>query len=142
MMIRSVLMAATFFPFFVTDVLAQQPEVKHVPMKPTSAASGQEMFTNYCAACHGKDGKGDGPAATALKVPPADLSTLSKRNDGKFPHDHVSATLRGEASLPAHGSKEMPVWGPLFWQMSHGHAAEVQQRITNVTKYIETLQAK
>ncbi len=54
----------------------------------------------------------------------------------------VASTIRGEADLPAHGSKEMPVWGSLFWSMSHGHEGEVQQRVANLTEYIESLQAK
>ena len=117
-------------------------QIKHVPVKQTSAASGQEMYVNYCAVCHGKDGKGNGPATPALKVPPSDLTTLAQKNGGKYPGLHVSSVIRGEADLPAHGSKEMPVWGPLFWRMSQGHEGEVQQRVTNLNQYIETLQAK
>src|ERR1700683_3725370 len=64
--------------------------VKHVPITKTSSTSGSEMFINYCAVCHGKSGNGDGPAASALKVPPADLTTLAKRNGGKFDSAHVS----------------------------------------------------
>jgi mono/diheme cytochrome c family protein len=116
--------------------------VKHVPIKPTSAASGQDMYTNYCAVCHGKDGKGGGPAADALKVPPADLTTLSQKNGGKYPSLHVTSVIRGEGNLPAHGSKDMPVWGPLFWHLSQGHEGEVQQRVANLNHYIESLQAK
>jgi hypothetical protein len=92
--------------------------------------------------CHGKDGKGGGPAATALKVPPNDLTKLSANAGGKYPALHVSSVIRGEADLPAHGSKDMPVWGPLFWRMSQGHEAEVQQRIANLNGYIESLQGK
>jgi mono/diheme cytochrome c family protein len=120
----------------------QDKTIKHVPIKPTSAASGQEMYTNYCAVCHGKDGKGGGPAADALKTPPTDLTTLSQKNGGKYPVLHVSGVIRGEVDLPAHGSKDMPVWGPLFWHMSQGHEGEVQQRIANLNHYIESLQAK
>jgi mono/diheme cytochrome c family protein len=116
--------------------------VKHVPIKPTSAASGQEMYTNYCAVCHGKDGKGGGPAADALKTPPTDLTTLSKKNGGKYPALHVTSVIRGEGNLPAHGSKDMPVWGPLFWHLSQGHEGEVQQRVSNLDHYIESLQVK
>jgi len=123
-------------------VWAQGTTVKHVPAKPTSAASGKEMFNSYCAVCHGTDGKGGGPAASALKTPPADLTQLSQKNGGKFPALHVGAVLRGEATVPAHGSKEMPVWGPVFWHMSQGHPSEVQQRVTNLSKFIESLQAK
>jgi mono/diheme cytochrome c family protein len=116
--------------------------IKHVPMKATSPVSGKEMYTSYCAVCHGTDGKGGGPAASALKVPPTDLTVLSKNNGGKYPALKVTAAIRGEGSLPAHGSKDMPVWGSLFFNLSGGHQGEVQQRVTNLTKYIETLQAK
>jgi mono/diheme cytochrome c family protein len=126
------------------DQAQPQPEkvIKHVAAKATSPVSGKEMYTTYCAVCHGTDGKGAGPAASALKVPPTDLSALSKNNGGKYPGLKVDASIRGESSLPAHGSKDMPVWGHLFWSMSSGHEGEVQQRVTNLTKYIQSLQAK
>ena len=116
--------------------------VKHVPIKATSAASGEDMYNTYCAVCHGKDGKGQGPAAEALKVPPPDLTLLSKNNKGSYPSLKVSAIIRGEQTLPAHGSKDMPVWGALFWKMSQGHESEVQQRIANLNKYVEGMQQK
>jgi mono/diheme cytochrome c family protein len=116
--------------------------IQHVTVKPTSPASGREMYTSYCAVCHGTDGKGGGPAASALKTPPADLTMLSKNNGGKFPAMKVSSILRGTSDLPAHGSKEMPVWGPLFRSISGGRESEVQQRVANLTQYVESLQAK
>ncbi|MFZ0799326.1 MAG: c-type cytochrome [Terriglobales bacterium] len=116
--------------------------IKHVPIKTTSPISGKEMYTAYCAVCHGTDGKGGGPAASALKVAPTDLTSLSKNNGGKYPFLKVESAIHGESALPAHGSKEMPVWGPLFSTVSGGHEAEVQQRVVNLTQYIETLQAK
>ena len=116
--------------------------IQHVSIRPTPASSGKEMYTSYCAVCHGTDGKGGGPAASALKTPPADLTTLSKNNGGKFPAMKVTSILRGTSDLTAHGSKEMPVWGPLFSEMSHGHEAEVQQRVSNLTHYVESLQEK
>jgi len=119
-----------------------QKVIQHAPIQATSPASGKEMYTTYCAVCHGTDGKGGGPAASALKTPPTDLTTLSKNNGGKFPAMKVTSAIRGDSALPAHGSKEMPVWGSLFWTMSHGHEGEVQQRVANLTHYIETLQAK
>jgi mono/diheme cytochrome c family protein len=116
--------------------------IKHVTVTQTSPASGKEMYTAYCATCHGTDGKGNGPAANALKNPPANLTTLSSSNGGKFPSLKISEAIRGDSTISAHGSKEMPVWGSLFWSMSHGHDTEVQQRIANLTDYIESLQAK
>jgi cytochrome c len=126
------------------DQTQGQPEkaIKHVPIKSTSPVSGKDMYTAYCAVCHGTDGKGGGPAASALKIPPTDLTLLSKNNGGKYPALKVAASIRGESALPAHGSKDMPVWGALFWSMSGGHESEVQQRTANLTQYIESLQAK
>jgi len=120
----------------------QPKEVKHAPAATTSAASGQEMFMSYCATCHGKDAKGDGPAADALKVAPADLTALAKTNNGKYPSMRVTTVLNGQANLAAHGNKEMPVWGPVFFRMSQGHESEVMQRIANLNHYIESLQVK
>jgi len=133
------------FALFAMSVSAQtqpQPTIKHVPVTATSPSSGPEMFKTYCAVCHGADGKGNGPAAAALKVAPSDLTTLSKNNGGKFPDMKVVATIRGQSNLTAHGTQEMPVWGSLFWGMSRGHEGEVQQRVANLTKYIESLQQK
>jgi mono/diheme cytochrome c family protein len=123
---------------------AQEPKttVKHEAAPMTSPASGKEMFVSYCASCHGKDAKGDGPAANALKQLPADLTTLTKRNGGRYPSDKVTTILRGQAKLMAHGDQEMPVWGPVFWRMSQGREEQVQMRIANLNRYLESLQEK
>jgi len=128
--------------------VAQQPSsqssttLKHVAIPDTPANSGKDMFNSYCAVCHGKDAKGNGPAASALKSAPADLTALAQKNGGKYPSAHVSAVIRGEATLPSHGTQDMPVWGPLFSSISGGHDALVQQRVANLVNYIETIQAK
>jgi mono/diheme cytochrome c family protein len=118
------------------------PTVKHVPITNAPSNSGKEMFNSYCAVCHGKDGKGNGPAASAMKTPPTDLTLLAKNNGGKYPSSHVAAVIKGQATTPSHGSQDMPVWGPLFSSISQGHEGQVQQRITNLVTYIEGLQAK
>jgi len=120
---------------------AQTKQVKKGPLKMTSAASGGEMFDSYCAPCHGKSAKGDGPAASALKVPPANLTELAKKNNGKFPADHIAADLRNGVSA-AHGSTEMPVWGPLFSKVSNNDESIVQMRISNLIRYLDSLQVK
>jgi mono/diheme cytochrome c family protein len=131
-----------------TFVVAQEtpahtaPMVKHVPITNTPSNSGKEMFNSYCAVCHGKDGKGAGPAASALKTSPTDLTLLAKNNGGKYPSSHVAAVIKGQATTPSHGSQDMPVWGPLFSSISQGHEGQVQQRITNLVNYIGSLQAK
>lgn len=116
--------------------------IKKVPVRPTSAASGEEMYKQYCAVCHGKGGMGDGPAASELKHQPPDLTTLAKRHNGKFPGNYVVAVLRFGVKAPAHGTSEMPIWGPLFSSVSGSDKAQVQMREFNISRYLETLQAK
>lgn len=122
---------------------SQNKTIKKVPLSHTSESSGQEMYMSYCAPCHGKDGKGDGPAASALKEPPPDLTTLAKNNKGKYPAYHVTAVLRFGVETPAHGTKEMPVWGPLFSTLNRGpNESSTDMRIANLTDYIKSLQSK
>jgi mono/diheme cytochrome c family protein len=118
------------------------PTVKNVPITNTPSNSGKEMFNSYCAVCHGKDGKGTGPAASAMKTPPTDLTLLAQKEGGKYPAAHVAAVIKGQATTPSHGSQDMPVWGPLFSSISQGHEGQVQQRISNLVRYLEGLQAK
>ena len=122
------------------SAVAQQ--IKKVPARYTSPVSGKAMYMNQCAACHGAEAKGNGPAATALKTPPTDLTVLAKNNNGKFPANHVYSSIVGDLNVPAHGSPEMPMWGNVYRSMSSGHDAEVQQRISNLTRYLESLQVK
>ena len=142
MLVRSIIPIIALMACMALFGASQQKEIRHVPVKATSPTSATEMYTAYCAVCHGVDGRGNGPAAEALKVRPPDLTALAKKNGGKYPSDHVTTAIRGDLRLAAHGSKEMPVWGDLFWGMSQGHSSEVQLRVTNLNKYIESLQAK
>lgn len=122
---------------------AQAQTIKKVPITPTSPVSGVEMFKQYCAACHGADAKGNGPAANALKTAPSDLTLMSQRNGGKFPHAQVATVIRGDTALEAHGSQEMPVSGQLFKTgLGNRPESEVQMRIVNLTSYIQSLQVK
>ena len=134
--------ATAMLALIATPTLGQKASVKTTTAPPTSATSGAEMYASYCAVCHGKDGKGNGPAAQALKVPPPNLTTLARSNGGKFPGILVAHAIAGDANLSAHGSKDMPVWGPVFRALSQHDQAVVQLRITNLTKYIESLQTK
>jgi len=120
----------------------QKPVVKQTPIKQTSAASGKEMYMQYCAACHGADGKGGGPAASAMKMPPTDLTLLAKKHDGKFPTNYVASVLKFGGGPGVHGSADMPIWGPLFQSLDKFHDTAVQQRISNLVGYIESLQVK
>jgi mono/diheme cytochrome c family protein len=117
-------------------------EIKKSPVQPTSAASGQQMFGEYCAVCHGKDAKGGGPAADALKKRPADLTQLSRKNGGKFPEIHVMTFITGDEVVAAHGSRDMPVWGQLFRSLSPNNPEIVRLRAANLMEYIKSFQAK
>lgn len=120
---------------------AQNKQVKQEQIEQKSPLSGARMFQAYCAACHGKDAKGNGPIAAALKLPPADLTTLAKRHDGKFPDRYVQDVLRNGVKSPAHGDAEMPVWGPLFRSMD-SDAVFMHIRISSVMIYLKSVQVK
>jgi mono/diheme cytochrome c family protein len=118
-------------------------QIKEVPLEHTSPASGKQMYATYCAVCHGADGRGNGPAAAALKVQPTNLATLAQENGGKFPGNHIYTVLQFGMDTPAHGSKDMPVWGPALRSLDRGSPSpdlEEHQRIANLTTYLKTLQ--
>jgi mono/diheme cytochrome c family protein len=120
----------------------KEKTIQKAPIQQTSPASGKEMFRSYCAACHGLAAKGGGPAAADLKTTPPDLTTLARRHGGEFPANYVTNVLRNGAKAPAHGSSEMPVWGPLFAAVSGRDPAVVDMRIANLVHYIKSLQVK
>ena len=122
----------------------QKPTIERAPVVPTNPSSGSEMYRAHCAVCHGLDGKGNGPAASAMKSQPTDLTQLARKHDGKFPANSVASALKfGSGSgAGAHGSAQMPVWGPLFQSLDKFNDTVVQQRVSNLINYIETLQAK
>jgi mono/diheme cytochrome c family protein len=133
---------AAAFLMFAGDASTQDKNIKKVPIGQTDASSGKEMFASYCAACHGADGKGNGPAASSFKVPPADLTMLVKNNHGEFPSDHVWAILHFGTKAAAHGSSEMPVWGDVLSGLEPTDTIKQEQRIANLVSYLKTLQAK
>lgn len=101
--------------------------------------SGRELYVAYCASCHGMEGRGDGPAAEALRMRPTDLTLLSKTHGGKFPRARVERLLGGLDGFPAHGGKKMPVWGPVFMPLSptDAHSAALIDRLV---RYLESIQ--
>ncbi|MGA9979440.1 MAG: cytochrome c [Candidatus Sulfotelmatobacter sp.] len=138
----AVLVVASTFAVTQDKAAESTPTMKHVTITNVSPASGKEMFKSYCAVCHGSDAKGGGPAASALKTPPPDLTILAQKNDGKYPAAHVASAIRGQADMVSHGTQDMPVWGPLFLSISQGNRPIVQERVANLVDYIRTLQAK
>jgi mono/diheme cytochrome c family protein len=120
--------------------VSAQTKIEKTPIKPTPASNGKQMFEAYCAACHGKDAKGTGPAATALKKTPADLTRLSARNGGTFPEVRVKRFIEGLDEVPAHGSRDMPMWGDLFRSLDSANAGTAQIRVQALNDYLKSLQ--
>jgi mono/diheme cytochrome c family protein len=123
---------------------AQTPKSQESPedTRLIQSIQGPALYAAYCAVCHGKNGKGDGPMGKALKVPPPDLTRITARSGGRFPLARVRAIILGEQETPAgHGTREMSVWGPIFsqvaWDQDLGRV-----RTDNLARYIETIQAK
>jgi len=116
----------------------EQPDQELRPL--IHSIEGPDLFRAYCASCHGLDGKGNGPAAEALRTKPADLTALTRNHRGQFPVAIVRNTITGDGVVAAHGSREMPIWGPVFHQIEadvdRGHV-----RIENLVKYLESIQA-
>ena len=118
------------------------PRQETEPVKLIESIRGPDLYRSYCAVCHGVDARGKGPMAPALKAAPTNLTSLTKRNKGKFPAEMVRMTISGEqlAGL-SHGSRDMPVWGPVFSQVTRDQDLGLV-RIDNLVRYIETLQEK
>ncbi len=112
-----------------------------------------------CASCHGTDAKGKGPVSDQLKIPPPDLTMLAKNNNGVFPTDAVYETIDGLKTIPAHGTREMPIWGerfnpiinlphyvdPSYWKMAGPEQSPevvVRKRILAVIDYLSRVQQK
>ena len=123
--------------------LAQTSEkkIEKVPVVKSNPGSGKQMYKDYCAVCHGTDGKGGGPAADALKTAPPDLTTMAKRYGEKSVALKVEAVLEFGAQNKAHGTSEMPVWGPLFSATDKNQQARAM-RVGNLAKYVDSLQQK
>jgi mono/diheme cytochrome c family protein len=133
------MLALGFTAFAATDEPGKT--VKKVNARPTASLNGVDLFKEYCAVCHGNDAKGGGPAADALKKRPADLTQLTRKNGGSFPELHVMNYIKGQDVVAAHGSRDMPIWGSIFSQMSSNQDL-VQVRTYALLKYIEGLQAQ
>jgi mono/diheme cytochrome c family protein len=130
------------FPGIFLVVCAAGAQNKPVDKPPAIPAPGKRLYTHYCAACHGTDGRGMGPAAAALKTPPSDLTRLARRNDGKFPYDYVENVLRFGVQITAHGSSDMPTWGPIFGSLENYNEVAVRQHIKDLCDYLASLQQK
>jgi mono/diheme cytochrome c family protein len=117
---------------------AQGPRQGLPPLVPDSLV-GSVSFDLYCASCHGRSGRGDGPTASALKTKPADLTGLARANRGVFPREQVLTFIEGSARAASHGSPDMPVWGPTLRALDASDA-RVTVRLQNLVAFVESIQ--
>lgn len=113
---------------------------------------GEREFASSCAVCHGAEAKGDGPLRPFLVKPPSDLTTLARRNGGKFPTRDVMDVIDGRAaeSIGSHGSRAMPVWGRVYLEQAEEDAERtklhpewsVRARIIALLDYLGRVQVK
>jgi mono/diheme cytochrome c family protein len=128
---------ASFLVFGSGAIAQEKPRIEQAPIPRVAASDAKQMFASYCTPCHGKEGRGDGPAAPALKRAPADLTTLSSRNGGRFPEIRVKRYIEGLDEVPAHGTRDMPVWGPLFRELGRDTAVI---RIQALSEHLKAMQ--
>ncbi len=117
---------------------AQKPDTTRL----IDSMEGPALYKAYCATCHGTDGKGNGPMTESLKIKTPDLTRISIREGSKFPLARVQKIISGEESMAAgHGTREMPVWGPIFSQVSRDQDLG-RMRVYNLAKFIEKMQGQ
>lgn len=134
------LFAASTLLVLVGSHPVAQARSQQTPPILIESLAGRDSFELYCAPCHGSGGRGDGPVASALRTRPADLTSLARRGGGAFPRDTVRGFVTGTArTFAAHGTTEMPVWGPMFRAFESD--ARAGERITNLVSHIESIQA-
>lgn len=106
------------------------------PRKLIASLDGRDLYRAYCASCHGMDGKGKGPVAAVIKNGVPDL-TASKKQVSE-----LEKQILGEGPMPAaHGSREMPVWGPIFRRVENDQDLGLV-RVRRIVEYIQSLKAK
>jgi mono/diheme cytochrome c family protein len=134
---RIVCFATLLFSFATALVWVQPNQPAMASQKTPYVVRGGKLFNQYCAACHGVTGKGDGPAAAALKVAPADLTAIQRPGE-KFPFNQVQTKIDGEKASTAHGTSKMPIWGTVLRRTS----GELQKSadIYALVRYIESIQ--
>jgi mono/diheme cytochrome c family protein len=133
--------AAGFMMFALTGAGVDAQTVKQGPAPRIQSNAGVDTFKTYCAVCHGPQAKGNGPAATALKKVPADLTTIAKRNGGKFSASDVEAVIMGQQVMTSHGSRDMPIWGPVFQSLAADESF-MKLRVTNLVDYLKSIQTQ
>lgn len=97
-----------------------------------SSLSGVELYQRLCSSCHGVTGEGNGPVAPAVKIPVPDLTRIALRDGGEFPTEDVRRTIDGRYDRPAHGPRDMPVWGWSFYNSGNTNDAQERARVNAI----------
>jgi mono/diheme cytochrome c family protein len=126
----------------VTAAPAGAQKIENKAARPIKSVQGADTFKAYCAVCHGPDAKGNGPAAKALTKAPADLTTIAKRHDGNFSQKDVEDMILGKREMLSHGTREMPIWGPVFMSLSGQDVSLEKLRLSNLVGYLRSIQTK
>ena len=74
-----------------------------------------------------------------MKASPPGLREISRSNNGQFPGLKVQESITMDHEVGAHGSREMPVWGPVFRSIETGDSIW-RLRVQNLTLYIRSIQ--
>lgn len=136
----SALLLGLSFGIHITQLAAEELVISDKAVVNT----GHHVYMRHCAVCHGRDGEGRGAYATMLVVAPTDLTTLARRNDGLLPLERIEAAISGNELMPAHGTREMPIWGQRFSEEAENlginNRALVRARILELITYLQHIQ--
>jgi mono/diheme cytochrome c family protein len=136
----TVTLALVIWTTAVWTAAGQPPTTQRKPSLIIESLTGHDTYAFYCASCHGAHGRGDGPTAEALAIRPPDLTQLARRRGGTFPRTDVEDFVTGRGRpMPAHGSGDMPVWGPIFQSLDPSDV-RTRVRIANLVEYLESIQ--
>jgi mono/diheme cytochrome c family protein len=109
-----------------------------------SSRPGAQLYQQLCSSCHGVAGEGNGPVAPLVKIGVPDLTRIALRNRGEFPAGNVRRTIDGRFDRPAHGARDMPVWGWRFYNSADPNDAQERARvdamIDQLVAYLRSIQ--
>jgi len=138
-LITGAVVGAALVSLVAASAAAQNVKMGTAPR--LQSIEGVDTFKTYCAACHSENAKGGGPAATALKKAPADLTGIAKRHGGKFSVADVEQVILGNDVISSHGSRAMPIWGPVFESIAPDPTF-AKLRVSNLVDYLKSIQAQ
>ena len=130
-------------PWALALSVVSMPAAAQQPARPdaSEAAFGQVIYMRYCAACHGREGRGNGPVAPGLVRKPIDLTGLAAKNAGTFPFEKVAKSIDGRETARAHGTPDMPVWGEVFAKTTGTDTPTVEGAVKRITNYVWSIQS-